>query len=204
MNEADPMNEEPEIEILSSAPEKFDDAAGAQGAKAAEPGTAVELEGDLVEVGEDWKGRYEETREKMIWLAAEFDNFKKRVLKDREENLKFANSSILKEFLVVADNLERALGAMPAGETAVSAGSLKQGVELTLRSFQTVLQKHGVTRIAAKGELFNPRMHEVMFEEKTDQAPDETVLEELQAGYLLHERVLRPAMVKIARNPQTS
>jgi molecular chaperone GrpE len=61
-----------------------------------------------------------------------------------------------------------------------------------------------VTRIAAKGEKFNPRMHEVMFEEKTDQAPDDTVLEELQPGYLLHERVLRPTLVKIARNPQAS
>jgi len=203
MNEPNATNGEPEVEILSSSPEHFPDAEGVPKTKTPDA-VAVELEGDLVEVGEDWKARYEESREKMIWLAAEFDNFKKRTLKDRDEHLKFANSSVLKEFLVVADNLERALSAMPVGEAAASAGSLKQGVELTLRAFQTVLQKHGVTRIAAKGEKFNPRMHEVMFEEKTDQVPDETVLEELQAGYLLHERVLRPAMVKIARNPQPS
>jgi molecular chaperone GrpE len=93
---------------------------------------------------------------------------------------------------------------MPPGEVTGAAGSLKQGVDLTLRAFQSVLQKHGVTRIVAKGEKFNPRMHEVMFEEQTDQVPDDTVLEELQPGYLLHERVLRPTLVKIARNPQPS
>ena len=156
----------------------------------------------MVEVVEDWKAKLDESREKMMWLAAEFDNYKKRALKERDEHLKFANSSILKEFLPVVDNLERALNAMPTMEWTGPAGSLKQGVDLTLKAFQSVLQKHGVTRIAAKGEKFNPHMHEVMFEEKTDQVPDETVLEELQAGYLLHERVLRPAMVKIARNPQ--
>jgi molecular chaperone GrpE len=204
MSETNQPSGEPEVEIISSSPESFSGAEAGAPAKGLEGEAPKEASDGAVDASEDWKARYDESREKMLWLAAEFDNYKKRVLKERDEHLKFANSSILKEFLAVADNLERALGAMPPGEVTGAAGSLKQGVDLTLRSFQSVLQKHGVTRIAAKGEKFNPRMHEVMFEEKTDQAPDDTVLEELQPGYLLHERVLRPTLVKIARNPQAS
>jgi molecular chaperone GrpE len=77
-------------------------------------------------------------------------------------------------------------------------------VELTLKQFQGLLAKHGVVRIQALGEKFDPRLHEVMFEEKTDRAADDTVLEELQAGYLHKERVLRPTLVKVARNPGPS
>lgn len=204
MSETNQPSGEPEVEILSSSPENFSGAETAAPAKGSEGEPPKESSEGIVDASEDWKARYEESREKMLWLAAEFDNYKKRALKERDEHLKFANSSILKEFLAVADNLERALGAMPPGEVTGAAGSLKQGVDLTLRAFQSVLQKHGVTRIVAKGEKFNPRMHEVMFEEQTDQVPDDTVLEELQPGYLLHERVLRPTLVKIARNSQPS
>lgn len=197
MNDMDQPNAEPEVEILSSAPETFPDGVGsASSAPMREAETSIPEEPE-----EDWKARYEESRDKMLWLAAEFDNYKKRVLKEKEEHLKFASASVLKEFLAVADNLERALSAIPPGEAGGPAEGLKKGVDLTLKSFQNALQKHGVTRIAAKGEKFNPRVHEVMFEEKTDQAPDDTVLEELQTGYMLHERVLRPALVKVARNP---
>jgi len=104
----------------------------------------------------------------------------------------------------VADNLERALASIPAEGIGAPAQGLKTGVELTLRSFQGLLARQGVERIKAKGETFNPRQHEVMFEEKTDQFPDDTVLEELQAGYMIQERVLRPAMVKVARNTPKS
>jgi molecular chaperone GrpE len=84
------------------------------------------------------------------------------------------------------------------------AATLKQGVEMTLRQFQAFLEKHNVVKIKALGEKFDPRAHEVMFQEETDQAPDETVLEELQSGYLLQDRVLRPALVKVAKNHKTN
>ncbi len=192
-------NEEPEIEILSSAPEHFPDEGAPSGAPVVEPGVAPANASEAS--GEDWKVRHDELMERMKWLGAEFENYKKRALKEQEEHLRFANTGLLKEFLGVADNLERALLAIPHVELSGPAIGLKQGVDLTLRSFQGVLQKHGVTRIPAKGEKFDPHLHQVMFEEKTDQAPDDTVLEELQAGYMLHERVLRPTMVKVARNP---
>lgn len=201
MSEMNQPNDEPEIEILSSAPEHFPDETVAPGGATAEALKTESEEAEMMEAGEDWKARHDELLEKMKWLAAEFENYKKRALKERDEHLKFANTSILKEFIAVADNLERALGAMPTVELTGPAVGLKKGVDLTLRYFHSVLQKHGVTRIEAKGNKFDPHLHEVMFEEKTDQAADDTVLEELQTGYMLHERVLRPSMVKVARNP---
>jgi molecular chaperone GrpE len=194
---------EPEIEILSASPVKFD----ASGTAAEAPGGP---EGEMAEApspDNEWKAKAEEAREKLLWVAAEFDNYKKRVLKDREEDRKFSQASLLKEFLGVGDNLERALAAMPAEGDAAPAGAsqgLKQGVELTLRFFQSLLAKYGVTRMQVVGEKFDPRLHEVMFEEKTDRAPEDTVLEEFQAGYIQNDRVLRSAMVKVARNTKAN
>ena len=140
-------------------------------------------------------------KEKLAWVAADFDNYKKRVLKEKEDYLKFSQSSLIKELLVVGDNLERALASFAGAEAPQGlAATLKQGVEMTLRQFQAFLEKHNVVKIKALGEKFDPRAHEVMFQEETDQAPDETVLEELQSGYLLQDRVLRPALVKVAKN----
>jgi len=190
---------EPEIEILSSTAEKFD-SSGNPLETAAAPSQEASAMAEAPPADSDVKAMLEETKEKLIWLAAEFDNYKKRVLKEREDDRKFSQAGLLKDFLGVADNLERAVSAMPEGALEGPAQGLKTGVELTLRSFQALLAKQGVTRIGAKGERFNPRLHEVMFEEKTDAVPDDTVMEELQAGYMIQERVLRPAMVKVARN----
>lgn len=190
-----PSGPEPEIEILSSQAEAYDDAGNAAEIPPAEMPSAAAAE----EI-EEWKKKFEEMKEKFAWVAADFDNYKKRALKEREDHLKFSQTSLLKEVLVVADNLERALAALPADDNDKGLLTLKQGVELTLRQFQTVLERHNVTKIKALGEKFNPRLHEVMFQEDTDKAPDDTVLEELQSGYLHHDRVLRPALVKVARN----
>jgi molecular chaperone GrpE len=191
------MSEEPEIEILSSQKEKYDDAGNA----ADIPAETV-MPAQAIEELEEWKKKHDDVKEQLVYLAADFENYKKRMSKEREEDRKFADSKLLKEFLVVADNLERAVSALPPDDQDKGLIALKQGVELTLKQFHSILNLHGVTRIKALGEKFDPRMHEVMFQEETDQAPDDTVLEELQAGYLLHERVLRPALVKVAKNPK--
>ena len=149
---------------------------------------------------EDLKKKHEEIKDQLSWVAADFDNYKKRALKEKEEFLKFSQANLLKEFLLVGDNLERAVGSLPVDDADNGFLVLKQGVELTLKQFHTVLEKHGVTKMKAVGEKFDPRFHEVMFQEETDQFPDETVMEELQGGYLLNERVLRPALVKVAKN----
>jgi molecular chaperone GrpE len=189
---------EPEIEILNSHPIPYDDDGNASDLPKEEPIPAGEA--SAVSASEEWKKKHDELKEQLLWTAAEFDNYKKRALKDKDEFLKFAQAGLLKEFLVVADNLERAVASAPSADGTL--GTLRQGVELTLRQFHAVLEKYGVTKVKTKGEKFDPRSHEVMMQEETDQFPDETVMEELQSGYKLYDRVLRPALVKIARAPK--
>ena len=186
--------QEPEVEVLSGQAEEYDDAGNASNIPEETPLQATSAE------AEEWKKKHDEVKEKLVWMAADFDNYKKRSLKEMDEFRKFSSAEVLKEFLVVVDNLERALAALPPDDTDKGLLSLKQGVELTLRQFQSVLEKHSVIKVKAVGEKFNPRLHQVMFQEETDKFPDQTVMEELQSGYTLHERVLRPAMVKVAKN----
>jgi molecular chaperone GrpE len=183
-----PAGSEPEVEILSSQPEAYDDAGNA----AVIPDEPV-IPSQALEEIEEWKKKHDEVKDQLVWMTADFDNFKKRTLK-------FAKADVLKDILVVADNLERALVALPKDDTDKGLLILKQGVELTLKQFQSVLERNNVTKIKTVGEKFNPRMHEVMFQEETDKFPDETVMEELQSGYLQRDRVLRPALVKVAKN----
>ena len=193
---ADPNpNPEPEVEILSSSAETFDEEGKATSSTQGEVSPAQALE-----ALEEWKKKHDELKDQLMWVAADFDNYKKRALKEKEEFLKFSQASLLKEFLVVVDNLERAVLSIPSDDQDKGFLALKQGVELTLKQFQGVLEKHGVTKVKALGEKFDPRFHEVMFQEETDQVPDQIVMEELQSGYLLNDRVLRPALVKIAKN----
>ena len=193
-------SQEPEIEILSSSAEPFDEAQGGHSPEKLKGGKAQAAAVEPSAEGEEWKKRHDEVKEQLVWMAADFDNYKKRTLKEKDEFLKFSQASVLKEILVVADNLERALGVLPSGDNDKGLLILKQGVELTLKQFQSILEKHNVTKVKTVGELFDPRFHEVMFQEETDKFPDGTVMEELQSGYLLHERVLRPALVKVAKN----
>src|SRR6185369_8427477 len=196
-----PENTEPEVEILSSRPTVYDDAGNA----ADIPDEAPLNPSEAAEI-EEWKKKHEDAREKLLWVAADFDNYKKRALKEKEEYLKFSHAGILKEFLPVADNLERALalGSKEGAEKDAAAPGLREGVELTLRQFQGFLQKYGVGKIKTVGETFDPRFHEVMYQEETDKFPDGTVMEELQSGYTLNERVLRPALVKVAKNQKSA
>jgi len=191
-----PGNTEPEVEVLSSHPTIYDDAGNA----AVIPGESPILPEAAAEI-EEWKKKHAEAREQLLWVAADFDNYKKRALKEKEEYLKFSHAGILREFLGVVDNLERAVAlAQKKGQETGPADGLKEGVELTLRQFQGLLQKAGVAKIKTVGENFDPRLHEVMYQEETEQFPDGTVMEELQSGYSLQERVLRPALVKVAKN----
>jgi molecular chaperone GrpE len=191
-----PDANEPEVEILSSAKETE------EGVENPKETSVPRLAGDTTgnPLAEEWKQKHDEVKDNYLWLAADFDNYKKRTLKEQEENRKFIAAELLKEFLVVVDNLEKALSYLPAEDQDKGLLSLKQGVELTLKQFHGLLEKYGVKKIKAVGEKFDPRYHQVLFQEVTDQAPDETVLEELQSGYVIHDRVIRAALVKIAKN----
>jgi molecular chaperone GrpE len=130
-------------------------------------------------------------RDRSMRTLADFDNFRKRSERERQEIRRYALLEPLREFLPIADNLERALSA------GGSAEDLKRGVELILRQMQELLRRFGVHEVAAAGKPFNPAVHEAVAREESDQTAVPTVAETLVKGYLLHDRLLRPAMVKV-------
>jgi molecular chaperone GrpE len=140
-----------------------------------------------------------ENRDHYLRARADLENFRKRAQREKEDLLKFSNETILRELLPVIDNLERALQhAAVDGEKG-----LLQGVELTLGQFSKVLEKFNVVAIEPLGELFDSARHEAMGQVESAEQPPNTVVQLLQKGYLLNDRLLRPAMVLIAKAPAT-
>lgn len=138
------------------------------------------------------------TRDKMNAMTAEGDAFRKRLTREKNDAVKFANEGVIKEFLPVVDNLERALAHASPDEPAHSA--IRDGVEITVRQLQHILTKFGVTRVDSKvGTTFDPRFHEAVQQEERDDVAPGAISIELQAGWLMHERLLRPAMVAVAK-----
>ena len=133
-------------------------------------------------------------QDRLLRTAAEFDNYRKRIDRERREQAESAAAGLLVEILPVVDNLERALQA-PSGP---EAAGYRAGVELILRQLINTLRKRGVTPIEALGADFDPRFHQAVSQETSDAHRDGEVMEELQRGYMLGERLLRPAMVKVA------
>lgn len=139
----------------------------------------------------------QENRDHYLRARADLENYRKRAQREKEDLAKFANEAILKELLPVIDNLERALQhAGSEGE-----GALLQGVELTLGQFRKVLEKFGVAAIEALGAPFDPAHHEALGQIESSEHPANTVVQSLQTGYLLNDRLLRPALVLIAKPP---
>jgi len=135
--------------------------------------------------------------DRLARLQAEFENARKRAVREQVEFREYALGEALQALLPVVDNFERAVQA-GAGEKS----EFRSGVELIYKQLQDALTKLGLRPIVAKGELFDPRLHEAIEAVDTSSVRDHEVLEELQRGYKLKERLLRPAMVKVARNPQ--
>lgn len=143
--------------------------------------------------------------DKHLRLAAEFENYKRLAQKDQRDYARFANESLLKELLPIVDNLERAIkAAKEAPKEGAKTDSLIEGVELTLKQFMDLLAKAGVRQIASVGEPFDPARHQAVARVESPGAPDNTVVEEFQKGYLLHERMLRAAMVTVASAPTSN
>jgi len=162
-------------------------------------GTAAEL-AQLRQALEEARQRLDEKTDRYLRTVAEFDNFKKRTQREREEYIRFANESLLRELLPVLDNFDRALEAARA---AAETESVVAGVELIQRELLKALEKFGVTPYSALGQPFDPERHEAVLRVVRPGAPDMTVVEETQRGYLLNGRVLRPAMVVVAVPPDT-
>jgi molecular chaperone GrpE len=139
-----------------------------------------------------------ENYDRLLRVSAEFENYKKRSSRELEEFRKFANQSLIKELLSVVDNLELAMNSAGGHET-IDRGLL-QGLEMTHREILKVFERFSVKPIIARGEVFDPAFHEAVMQEETDEFEANTVVNELQKGYLIHERLLRPSMVVVARS----
>lgn len=144
------------------------------------------------------EARSKESYERLLRVSAEFENYKKRSARETDNFRKFANESILKDLLSVADNLERAVqSSSEVGEDGKSC--IAEGVELTLKEILRVLERYGVKSIDSVGKPFDPAFHEAMMQEINEELNENTVLKEFQKGYTLHERLLRPAMVIVSK-----
>ena len=135
-------------------------------------------------------------QDKYMRLAAEFENYKRRAQRDQSYAIRYANESLLKKLLSTLDNLERAI---QCGKDAGASGSLLEGVELTHKQFLETVGKLGVRQVSSTGSLFDPNMHQAVAQVESETAEPNTVVEEFQKGYFLHDRILRPAMVTVAK-----
>jgi len=133
--------------------------------------------------------------DKYLRLAAEFDNYKRLIQRDQREQVRFANEQLLKELLPVVDNLERAIKSSREGG---NSDVLIQGVDLTLKQLTGALTRFHVVPVAAVGQPFDPATHQAVASVASEKVPEQHVVDELQRGYLLHDRILRAAMVSVS------
>ena len=159
-----------------------------------EPGDAEALRTELDKV----KTQLAERNDMHLRLQAEFENFKKRMYREQSEQLKYAQLPLLKELTQAMDNLERALAHIHS-QGSTEAKGLAGGIEMVAKQMGDTFEKFGMVRVKTKGAPFDPTRHEAVSVVETDQVPDNHVLQEFQAGYVLHDRVVRPAMVSVAK-----
>ena len=174
-----------------------DSAPGAdEGEESADP--LVTLVNDLKQV----HAEKEELQNKLLRTVAEMENLRKRTRKEIMDAREFSIASFARDLLGVSDNLRRAIDAVPAEEAAADTSGLSnllEGVSLTKRELLAALEKHKVQKMSPKGEKFDPNFHQAMFEVPDKKVPNNTVMEVVQEGYLIGERMLRPAMVGVSK-----
>ncbi|MDE1159890.1 MAG: nucleotide exchange factor GrpE [Neorhizobium sp.] len=173
-----------------AAASAFDDVAEAAEA-AAEP--------DPIEI---LKAEKADLSDRLLRLAAEMDNLRRRTERDVKDAKSYSVAGFARDMLGVSDNLRRALDAVPAETRAAADAALTtllEGVEMTERSMLSALERHGVQKIEPEGQKFDPNFHQAMFEVPNPNVPNNTVVQVVQAGFTIGERVLRPAMVGVAK-----
>ncbi len=165
------------------------------GAEASANGDAVAAEASPLDA---MTAERDKLKDQLLRTAADFDNFRKRSRKDVEEAMRRGREDAVRELLPVADNLERALSAAPAGG---APDPVVDGVRMVLKLLQDALERLGVTRIPTVGERFDPALHEAIQQVETNEHPIGTIVSELVPGYKTSERLVRAAMVAVAKPP---
>ncbi len=159
-----------------------------------EPSEVERLTEDLAAAREE----VQRLEDQFLRQAAETENYRKRVAREKQDAIRHANESLVRDLLPVIDDLER---AVEHGRTGGNGQSLLDGVELVLRTCLEALQKHGVTQVTAKGEPFDPEKHEAFAQVETAEHEANTVVDEVHRGYYLGDRLLRPSLVSVAKTP---
>jgi molecular chaperone GrpE len=196
---SDEKNDVTEIEIE----ENKEGAETQESAQTGEPefgSGETEPEINVEELKEELKKTRKENKEyhdRLLRLSAEFENYKKRTAREMDNFRKYANDSLVRDLLPLKDNLERAL---ELSETA-EAGSegITEGIRMMVTDMMKVLNKYGVQPVEALGKPFNPEYHEAVMQEETEEAPENTVVKEFEKGYILHDRLVRPSKVVVAK-----
>ena len=134
--------------------------------------------------------------DRLLRVSAEFENYKKRTAREAESFRKFANESLMKELLPVADNLERAVASFVSEE---KIAGITEGVQMTLKEIYKIFERCCVTPVESVGKPFDPAFHEAVSQEISEEYPENTVVREFHKGYMLHDRLLRPAMVVVSK-----
>jgi len=186
----------PELEAaLREASEAIDEDGHVKGSE--QPAASEEFSSEEIE---RMAGQLVENRDKYVRLLADFDNFRRRAHKDRQDVIEYGHENLVKDLLSTVDNLDRAIEHAHQNDGGDLA-SLLQGVELVQREFYAVFAQHEVHVIDAEGSEFDPSLHEAMAQVQDDSAAPNTVIEVLQKGYQLRDRLLRPARVVVAKSP---
>ena len=171
--------------------DQFDDQNEQEASAAAEGGTAAATESAI----DALRRERDALQDRLLRTAAEFDNYRKRIERERREWTEYAGADILTDMLPIVDDLERALQVPPTGE----AEPYRRGVELIHKQMADLLRKRGAKHIEAVGTQFDPRYHEAVMQEVSPDHKEGEVIAELRRGYMLGDRLLRPAVVKVAK-----
>ncbi len=187
-----PKSEERQDEAAAQEPQDTQDAAGGEGAaEAVNEANNADVTAEL----EKLRAENEEFQQRLLRAQADFDNFRRRTVKEKEELGKYASAKLITELLPVIDNFERALNT--TGDISDAASYVK-GVEMIFRQLEGVLKAEGLTPMEAEGQPFNPEFHQAIMQVESEEHEEGIVVEVVQKGYMLKDKVLRPAMVKVS------
>jgi Molecular chaperone GrpE (heat shock protein) len=149
------------------------------------------------------KQEIEELRDERLRLLAEMENLRKRSNKEKSDSIKYGSFNLAKDILLPDDNLTRALDAIPKDETtSETIKNLIEGLKMVQKEFASILEKHGVKKIKALNEKFDHNFHQAMTEIEREDIEEGIVIEEMQSGYTMHDRLLRPSMVGVSKKPE--
>lgn len=153
----------------------------------------VEIKRELKEE----RSRADNHLNKLKYLQAEFENYQKRTKKEIEDSIKYENEKLILKFIEVYDELEL---AAEAGRKSRSSKLMIEGINMVITKFKEIFDKEGLCKIEAIGKSFDPNLHEAVAQVLTEEYPDNTIIEELKKGYTLHDRVIRPSVVSVAKS----